>query len=60
MKNTRKQHTTKHELLDVLKAKKLDVLLTLGAGDIDTLVRPIRKLLSAQAGRATETAHPKP
>lgn len=35
----------KEELLEVLKDKEIDVLLTLGAGDIDKLVDPVRKYL---------------
>lgn len=34
---------TKKELIEKLKLHKLEVLLTLGAGDIDTLVEPIAK-----------------
>lgn len=36
---------TKQELINVLKKKKLDVVLTVGAGDIDTMVQPIKELL---------------
>jgi UDP-N-acetylmuramate--alanine ligase len=35
----------KNELIDDLKKRNLDVLLTLGAGDIDKLVEPIQKML---------------
>ena len=35
---------TKEELLSVLKKKDIEVLLTLGAGDIDTMVEPIKTL----------------
>jgi UDP-N-acetylmuramate--alanine ligase len=45
MNNDRKQLATKDDLLDLLKKKNIDVLLTLGAGDIDTMVGPIRSLL---------------
>lgn len=37
---------TKSELLDVLKNKKPEVLVTFGAGDIDTLVKPIAQMLN--------------
>ncbi|MDP4184048.1 MAG: UDP-N-acetylmuramate--L-alanine ligase [Bacteroidota bacterium] len=37
---------TKDELLGILKDKKLEVLLTLGAGDIDRFVDPITDLMS--------------
>ena len=36
---------TKEELLDVLKARKIEVLITLGAGDIDNYVPQIYELL---------------
>lgn len=36
---------SKDEVLEVLKKRNTDVLLTLGAGDIDTLVGPIEKYL---------------
>ena len=35
---------SKNDLLDVLKNKKTGVLLTIGAGDIDQLIEPIRKI----------------
>lgn len=44
--NPIKEVCSKEELLAVLKNKELDVLLTLGAGDIGTLVEPIKYLLN--------------
>ena len=44
--NPIKEVCSKEELLAVLKNKDLDVLLTLGAGDIGTLVEPIKYLLN--------------
>ena len=44
--NQIKEVCSKEELLAVLKNKELDVLLTLGAGDIGTLVEPIKHLLN--------------
>lgn len=44
--NPRKETCSKEELLKVLAQEELDVLLTLGAGDIDTLVEPIKHLLN--------------
>ncbi len=35
----------KEELVDFLASRKLDILLTVGAGDIDTLVSPIEQML---------------
>jgi len=35
------------KLMDVLKTKRPEVLVTLGAGDIDTMVEPIKEWLSA-------------
>lgn len=44
--NSKKEVCSKKELLAVLGNKKLDVLLTLGAGDIGTLVEPIKHMLN--------------
>ena len=44
--NPIKEICSKEELLAVLQNKELDVLLTLGAGDIGTLVEPIKHLLN--------------
>ncbi len=46
MKNPNKELVSKATLLKVLSIKELEVLLTLGAGDIDTFVEPIKNLLS--------------
>lgn len=46
MKNKNVTLTTKHELLNVLKNRKIDVLMTMGAGDIDTMIEPIKQLLT--------------
>ena len=44
--NPKKETCSKEKLLKVLEQEELDVLLTLGAGDIDTLVEPIKHLLN--------------
>ncbi len=44
MKNTNVSMTTKAGLLNLLKTKELDVLMTMGAGDVDTLIEPIKKI----------------
>jgi UDP-N-acetylmuramate--alanine ligase len=43
-----KTSCTKEELLDILKKSKIDVLLTMGAGDIDRMVVPVNHLLKAR------------
>jgi UDP-N-acetylmuramate--alanine ligase len=43
-----KQMVAKQDLLNVLKTKDLDLLVTIGAGDIDTLLAPIKEMLTAQ------------
>ena len=43
---THKWNIKKEELLKVLKDKRIDLLVTIGAGDIDSLVQPIRELLN--------------
>ena len=44
--NPKKECCTKDELLSVLEHKNIDVLLTLGAGDIAALVQPIKHMLN--------------
>jgi UDP-N-acetylmuramate--alanine ligase len=44
--NSRKEICTKDNLISVLEKKKIDILLTLGAGDISNLVRPIKHMLN--------------
>ncbi len=44
--NDAKVLTTKQELLKLLTTRNLEVLMTLGAGDIDTLVLPIKEQLT--------------
>lgn len=44
IKNKHKTLCTKSELLTILKSKKPTVLMTMGAGDIDEFVEPIKKL----------------
>jgi UDP-N-acetylmuramate--alanine ligase len=43
--NPHKTLTTKDELLNILAKKNFDVLLTLGAGDIDTYIEKIKAIL---------------
>jgi len=45
MKNSSVLIMEKNELLDWLKENKRELLITAGAGDIDTLVEPIKKIL---------------
>ena len=44
--NEKKEICSKNELIPLLTKKKLDVLLTLGAGDISNLVKPIKQILN--------------
>jgi UDP-N-acetylmuramate--alanine ligase len=46
IKNQNKTLCTKSELLGILKNKCPEVLMTLGAGDIDEFVEPIKKMFS--------------
>lgn len=43
--NQHKQLCRKEELIEVIKNKDIDVLLTMGAGDIDQLVSPLKNML---------------
>ena len=45
MKNENVQVCSKNEVLDILEGKNLEVVATIGAGDIDQLVDPIKKYL---------------
>lgn len=48
VKLIKKEVVKKENLLDVIKSQKIEVLLTMGAGDIDQFCEPIEQLLSAQ------------
>lgn len=45
-----KQMCRKEELLDVLRSKPIEVLITLGAGDVENFVPAIRQLLEERIG----------
>jgi UDP-N-acetylmuramate--alanine ligase len=45
IKNPNKTLCQKGEILELIKAKKPELLVTIGAGDIDTLILPIKALL---------------
>ena len=49
MQNKNVNLTTKSQLLNLLKTKDIEVLMTMGAGDIDTLIEPIKALLTSNA-----------
>ena len=51
IENSNKQLCAKEELIDILKETKDKVILTIGAGDIDTCVPNIRKLLEENYGK---------
>lgn len=46
MKNHNKKLVTKETLMDVLMEYQLEILMTLGAGDIDTFVPKIKDFLN--------------
>jgi UDP-N-acetylmuramate--alanine ligase len=46
MSSTNKMILSKAEILDWVKNNKTELLITAGAGDIDTLVEPIKKILT--------------
>ena len=48
IKNKNKTVSTKETILSSIKNKNLELLITAGAGDIDTLVNPIKQLLTNQ------------
>lgn len=46
IENKNKTLATKADVLSILKERNLEVLMTLGAGDIDTLVEPIKNAMT--------------
>lgn len=50
MKNKNIEIVTKENILNILKNKQIEVLMTMGAGDIDTLIEPIKELLLSNFG----------
>jgi UDP-N-acetylmuramate--alanine ligase len=48
MKSERKMLISKDKLVDAIDVSKLDVLLTIGAGDIDTLVLPLEEKIKKE------------
>jgi len=48
MENPNRMISDKDVLLDVLEEKEFDVLLTIGAGDIDQLVEPIKNFMNEE------------
>lgn len=46
MKNPNKTLVTKQNLMAILRGRQFEVLMTLGAGDIDTFVSPIKDMLN--------------
>ncbi len=51
MKCKNKSIKTKEELLTWIKNNKTELLITAGAGDIDTLIAPIKEILNSGIGR---------
>ena len=50
MKINNKQVLSKEAVLEWVKDNKIELLITAGAGDIDTLVEPIKKILNNKFG----------
>ena len=48
LNSTSRAMCKKEALLEMLKNKKIDVLATVGAGDIDKMVQPIKEMLTAE------------
>ena len=44
MKSTHKYLVKKENVIDFLKTQEIEVVMTMGAGDIDSLIEPIEKL----------------
>ena len=50
MKNNNKRVLDKEQVMEWIKNNKTELLITAGAGDIDTLVEPIKKILNKKLG----------
>ncbi|MCR6639344.1 MAG: UDP-N-acetylmuramate--L-alanine ligase [Sporocytophaga sp.] len=48
---TEKKVVAKSDLMKTLESTETDILVTIGAGDIDQFIEPIKKLLEKEAGR---------
>ena len=51
MMNKNKRILSKSELVEWIKNNKTELLITAGAGDIDTLVEPIKEILTTKIGK---------
>ncbi len=51
MKGNNKKVLDKKEMLDWVEKNKTELLITAGAGDIDTLVEPVKKILTKDIGK---------
>ena len=45
-KNKNRDLCSKEDVLNIVSKRKMDILLTLGAGDISSLVNPIKEVLN--------------
>jgi UDP-N-acetylmuramate--alanine ligase len=45
IKNPNKQILSKQDAIEYIRANKPELLLTVGAGDIDTLIQPLKTIL---------------
>ncbi|WP_185856400.1 UDP-N-acetylmuramate--L-alanine ligase [Blattabacterium cuenoti] len=50
MSSKKKEVSTFNKILEKIEKKKFDILLTIGAGDIDTLIRPLKEWLYQRYG----------
>ena len=60
MENERKVMVSKENLLEELDSRRLDVVLTVGAGDIDKEVPKIAKFMKSKYGAGVESEGLKP
>ena len=47
MTNANKRLCTKQELLNIVEKEKPELLVTMGAGDIDRFVEPLEKMIAS-------------
>ena len=57
IQNPEKARAGKSDLIEILADREIDILLTLGAGDIDTLVEPIKMHLESRSAEIEASGH---
>lgn len=57
MKGTKKSICSKKDLINEIAGREIEILITMGAGDIDTLVAPLKEELMKRLNTVSSTIH---